>query len=253
MKIEYQNRLVAFIDVLGFKNLVGANTSKSIDAYYSFLLSNFKTAVAKHKFDFLLISDSIVIYCNDDIESLYALIKMTNHLQAGLLGKGILIRGAISHGALFVDKPNNIIVGNGLINAYHLESQARFPRIILDRSLIKKYFDLTETALKRNVGHGWLPHLSIRAFNGHQVDFPYLNYGRIVASYQSNQPFESALELLIDNYYRNDHTEKFEWLKNYLIACFQEQQAWLTSRVPNSNERNRIRRVKKYLPKFKAL
>jgi hypothetical protein len=246
--------LVAFIDVLGFKNLVYGATTGPIDTYYTFLLSNFKTAVAKRNFDFLLISDSIVIYCNDDIESLSELVKMINMLQAGLLGRKILIRGAISHGGLFVDKPNNIIVGSGLINAYHLESQARFPRIIFDRSLIRKYYASTDTALAKNIGGGWLPHLSIRAMNGHQVDFPYLNYGRIFAGYLSNQPFEGVLALFTENYYRNDHTEKFQWLKSYLIACLEDQHTHLAAlHSPNSNDRKRLKHGEKYIPLFRAL
>ena len=247
MKIEYQQRLVAFIDVLGFKNLVFGETTGPIETYYGFLLSKFKAAVDQRGFDFMLISDSIVIYCQDDLENFFELVKMINIAQAGLLGKGVLMRGAISHGGLFVDKQNHIIVGAGLISAYHLEAQAKFPRTIVDRSLVKKYFASMTVALAKCTVGG-LPHLSIRPQNGHQVDFTYLNYGYILGTSLSKKPFEGAFAVLKDNYYQNEHAEKFEWLKRHLITCLEDMRSYLVALpATNAHERKRIKRAEQYL------
>jgi hypothetical protein len=247
MKIVYQPRLVAFIDVLGFKNLVFGETTGPIETYYGFLLSKFNAAVEQRGFDYMLISDSIVIYCDDKLENFFELMKMINIAQAGLLGKGVLMRGAISHGGLFVDKANSIIVGSGLINAYNLEAQAKFPRTIVDRSLVKKYFESISDALTKCTVGG-LPHLSIRPLNGHQVDFPYLNYGCILGTSLSKKPFEGALSALRDNYYKNEHAEKFEWLKGHLAACFEDMRTHLLGLPsPNANERKRIKRAEENL------
>jgi hypothetical protein len=253
LNIKYEKRLVAFIDVLGFKNLVYASTTASIDTYYGFILSNFHSAVTKRNFDFLLISDSIVIYCDESSENLLELMKLSSMLQSGLLAKGIPVRGAISHGDLFVEKANNIIVGVGLINAYVLEAAAKYPRIIVDRSLILKYYGSMAGALAECVVSG-LPHLSNVSHNGGVVDYPYLNYGRILSTSMSNAPFEGALNLLKNNFYKNENTEKYEWLRHYLIWAFGEQRKHLEGKLElNQNERSRLRRVTKYIDAFGSL
>lgn len=253
MQIQYNSRLVAFIDVLGFKNIVYSASTDLINTYYRFLLSNFQEAVKKRNFEFLLISDSIVIYCSDEAESLTELIKLISILQAGLLGKQIIVRGAISHGELFVDKANNIIVGRGLINAFNLEAQAKFPRVIVDRSIVSKYFGTFIQMVEKNRVNG-LPHIETRPLNFCPLDYPYLNYGRILATYVSNKPFEAALNLIRENYYRNDQIEKYEWLKAHIIQSLKDQHEYLKA-LPelNKNEKSRLRRVSKYVLDFEAL
>jgi hypothetical protein len=253
MEIEYKNRLVAFIDVLGFKNLVYSTSTELIDSYYSFLLSNFQEAISKRNFDFLLISDSIVVYCNNDIESLSELIKSISILQAGLLGKSIIVRGAISHGDLFVDQANNIIVGKGLINAYQLETQAKYPRIIIDRSIVSTHYGSFSGIVSGNVVGG-MAHVTITPPSLYPIDYPYLNYGRILSTYTRNKPFEAALNLLKNNYYTNDQIEKFEWLKSHLIKSLEERVNFLNSLdALNKNERGRLKRCTKYISEFGAL
>lgn len=253
MEIEYKNRLVAFIDVLGFKNLVYSSSTEPINTYYSFLLSNFQTAVAKRNFDFLLISDSIVIYSNNDIESLSELIKLISFLQAGLLAKGVIVRGAISHGELFVHKANNIIVGTGLINAYNLEAEAKYPRVIIDRSIVSKYYGNSDNAVTNNI-MGGLPYVTFDSHNFCPLDYPYLNYGRIFVIYGSNRWIERALALLKNNYYKNEQIEKFAWLRSHIIKSLVEQIDYVKSLdAPNKSEKNRLRRCKKYFADFDAL
>ena len=140
MKINYQNKIVAFLDVLGFKNLIYSDSTKSINSYYDFVLSNFDKAVKEKSIDYLLISDSIVIYSKQNVKDFEILLKTINVPQAGLLAKGILLWGAISYGQLYVNKSKNVIVGTGLINAYKLELKAKYPRVIIDRSIVKLFY-----------------------------------------------------------------------------------------------------------------
>ena len=253
MKIEYVDRLVAFIDVLGFKNLVYSETNDRIESYYDLVLSSFKEAVEKRGFEFLLISDSIVIYCENSKINLHEMIKMINIFQSVLIGNKILIRGAISHGHLFVNKSQNIIVGPGLINAYNLESKAVFPRVIIDRTLIKKHYKSLPKAIEENNANG-LFHLSSTCLDSTKQDFPYLNYGYIIATGVSKKPYEGAYTLLSENYYKNEHTEKFEWLKCHLIVCLTERRTQLLD-IPskNDNEKKRLKNIEKYLPLLESL
>lgn len=253
MEIEYKNRLVVYIDVLGFKNLVYSSSTELINRYYSFLLSNFQAAIAKRNFDYLLISDSIVVYCNNDIESLSELIKSISILQAGLLGKSIIVRGAVSHGDLFVDKANNIIVGEGLINAYQLEMQAKYPRVIIDRSIVSTYYGSFSRFVSSN-GVGGLPYVAFTPPGLYPIDYPYLNYGRILSTLRTNKPFEVALNLLKNNYYTNDQIEKFEWLRSHLIKSLGDHVDFLNSLdALNKSERSKLKRCTKYISEFNAL
>jgi hypothetical protein len=256
MNIEYKNRLVAFIDVLGIKNLVYTTELQPIETYYEFILANFTTAVARRSFDFLMISDSIVIYCDASAANLAELIKLTATLQAGLLSKEILVRGAISHGGLFVDKTNNIVVGKGLISAYSLEAAARFPRIIIDRTLIKEYYGSTEMAMVSNAAGraGTIKYLSTVPHNGGSTDHLYVNYGYIFAGHTAKPAYERALSLLKSGYYKNEHIEKFEWLKQYLIWSLESSIKYFSSKdAPSKNEKNKLRHNRTYLDLFRLL
>lgn len=253
MEIEYKNRIVAFIDVLGFKNIIYSDTTEPINAYYSFLLSNFSKSIQKEDFDYLLISDSIVVYTDDGIENLSKIIKLVNKLQAGLLGKGIIVRGAISHGDLYVDKTHNIIVGKGLINSYSLELKAKYPRVIIDRSIVEKYYDGFNDIQDKNHING-LPHVLVQPPSPYLVDYPYLNYGRLLATSMSNKPFEFAISLFKDNYYKNEQVEKFEWLRAHIIMSLNDQITYLESLdTMNEKERVKSRKCAKYLDEFESL
>ena len=62
----------------------------------------------------------------------------------------VLIRGGITTGDIYIDK--NIIFGEGLIKAVELESNAIFPRIILDEKAISRQVcdDLCEKCIKKD-------------------------------------------------------------------------------------------------------
>lgn len=241
MKIEYKRRLVAFIDVLGFKSLVFSANPESIEKYYTFLLSKFADGAIKRKLEYLLISDSIVIFCDDTQENLFTLIKFTGLIQSGLLSEGIIVRGAISHGDLFVDQENNIIVGEGLVKSYTLEAAAKYPRIILDRKLIEHHFGSTTIAINKTYS-GSRPNISIQSHNGGMSDYAYVHYGRIVAHGVSGKNYEAALQIFRREFYKNEHIEKFEWLRKYIKSALSESIEYLAAKdAPTRNERAKLK------------
>lgn len=241
MKIEYKKRLVAFIDVLGFKNLVFSTDLVPIEKYYGFLLSKFADGAIKRKLDYLLISDSIVIFCDDTQENLFTLIKFAGILQSGLLSEGIIVRGAISRGDLFVDKDSNIIVGPGLVNSFSLEAAAKYPRIIIDRRVVEQHYGSTTAAIK-NTYSGSRPNISIQPHNGGISDYAYIHYGRIVASGVSGKPYDEMLAIFKREFYKNEHIEKFEWLRKYIKSALNESIDYLSAKdAPTKNERAKLK------------
>jgi len=155
--MEYDNRIVAFIDILGFEGILAKTQYRSID---NELLDNPDYIVHLHNV-FLRIrdllgveeqlegvavsrrvtqfSDSIVIsfeISDEPIEFIYLLGEFL-HLTYELLKSKILIRGGISHGAMI--HTEKVLFGPALVRAYFAESKAAVsPRIVLPQSLYDK-------------------------------------------------------------------------------------------------------------------
>lgn len=245
-KIEYSNKIVAFIDVLGFSDLVDSDTTELINRYFDFVLSDFEKAASKNKFNFLLISDSLVIYCNYSVTELNLLIKVLCKLQQKLMeDAGILARGAISFGELFIDKSKNVIVGKGLINAFKLEALANFPRIILDRSLITLFWKDTDGALKENEVLNFTPPQPYRQ------DFLYLNYTKYFAISNQTKKYSKVLKLFQDNYYKNQHIDKYEWLRSHIIQAVETSLKNFASKtIKDKADKSRERLLVKFMREF---
>jgi hypothetical protein len=140
-KIKYEQRIIAFIDILGFKELV--NKSKNDETILQIIYESLdrmhviKMAVDSDKDELTkpkvsIFSDNIVISSlAGSKESILGVFWNCMYLQISLLVRGVYLRGGISSGELYHD--NNFVVGPALIKAYELESKyAIYPRIVLD-------------------------------------------------------------------------------------------------------------------------
>ncbi len=158
MKAQMEECCVAFIDILGFKNLIKNDIDRVILALrdielfcksvYRFPMKSDNTYRRESYLDseelleylpsVTMFSDSIVISQKfDDFFDFSEFVSLISALQFELLSKGILIRGGISIGTLF--HKDRYIFGDGLISAYYLESsKAIYPRIIIDNSLVER-------------------------------------------------------------------------------------------------------------------
>lgn len=139
MKITYSNKYVAFIDVLGFTDLVYSNSNEKLEKYFDIIEMAFEIFKAhKTKIDKLAISDSIILVSEDTSASFKLLLESIKQLQYFLARRDIWVRGGISYGEVFFDTSSNIIVGKGFINAYLLEKEAKYPRVIIDPLILTK-------------------------------------------------------------------------------------------------------------------
>ncbi|TQQ84249.1 hypothetical protein EXD82_07910 [Peptacetobacter hominis] len=140
--VVYSNRVVAFIDILGFKNLVSNPTNQNkIFSLMQYLKSeknrNYKTEYSLSDLgrEITIFSDSIVISYDLSFKGqiFYILLDII-HFQLDIANMGILLRGGVSIGSLYHNK--EIVFGPAMINAYNLESKnAIYPRIILDSEI----------------------------------------------------------------------------------------------------------------------
>jgi len=148
------NRFVAFIDILGFKDYVIKNDHITVNQLLKDINSILKTKInsdpfngqnvdndAKNPLFFTTFSDSIVIFTKDDNFHTfhYFGLVLVSFLKE-VFKRKIPLKGAIAHGLITVNKLNNLFHGQPLINAYLLEEELQYMGIVCHHS-IDKYLE----------------------------------------------------------------------------------------------------------------
>jgi hypothetical protein len=165
-EFEYKNRMVAFIDILGFKDIVNESKDKCqiikeiIEAMdlakdIKKLAELMKKAYIvdenndKHKIDMqlTLFSDSVIISINDDkkikTELYNAFFNNLKKLAYALARRNFFLRGGITYGKLY--HVENKCFGPAMNKAYALESTvANYPRIVVDKKALEEINKLKE-------------------------------------------------------------------------------------------------------------
>ncbi|MEP7197702.1 MAG: hypothetical protein ABI851_14375 [Saprospiraceae bacterium] len=140
-----ENRIVAFIDILGFREII-VNAPDNYTFIYSTLkrvLDTFKQLDTETEFNFTHFSDSFVLSLRDfNVNQSMLFLIILQDLISDLINDGILLRGGISVGKSIHD--DDILLGEGLIKAYDLEQKAKFPRVIIDGELVEHWEDQLE-------------------------------------------------------------------------------------------------------------
>lgn len=197
--MNYENHIVAFIDILGFKEMV-FQSSKNIEKqkiiyealkYLKKLEKDYKWVqkfveveedAQKREEEFFIIENLMRVACFSDSilisvkikeerfhEIFSTLIVYIAFIGNFLLKNGILIRGGITNGEL-VHTQDSIVYGSGLIKAYELESKtAVYPRIILSKELIGKLNYPLKTKRDRYPYHQYLTRFEDGCLGFHQL------------------------------------------------------------------------------------
>src|ERR1017187_1083412 len=155
--MKYEQRIVAFIDILGFKNAI--EKSNTDDEEYERILRTLKKL--KERFvdriaqegdkrdynvnkdnQYIQVSDSLIISRPIDEPGGFSLFlaDCAFAMRTLLFESGFLCRGAITFGNLY--HKGTIIFGEAFIKAYQEEPKAKFPIIKFNEELIheiKKY------------------------------------------------------------------------------------------------------------------
>jgi len=133
--ISKKSGYVAFLDILGFKELLSKpNHAKIIGDMVDALRERVEYD-EKHytRLAYISISDSIIITA-DDGEGL-GLVRKIAQVQTALLKQGFAVRGAISHGPIltYSGTMGRNIFGKTYLSAYQAEqAMAIYPRVVLE-------------------------------------------------------------------------------------------------------------------------
>jgi hypothetical protein len=140
MALELKTHFVAFVDLLGFSEMVRSDCESTEPPKYLELLHQAHLrAIALLANDveagLIQFSDSVVLSRPFDLAALSGFLKALAHWQKSLLGDGLRCRGAVTFGKHFVN--DRFLFSTGLIDAYGIEvSQARYPRIVVSENLL---------------------------------------------------------------------------------------------------------------------
>lgn len=252
MELKYETRVIAFIDILGFKEIIKQSDkdSSNIELIYS-VLDYFKKLEIADNWDLRLVeieedaqkrgvenfdikgkinstafSDSIVISvkAGDNInEMTSSLIANLAYVGSIFLEKGILFRGGLTYGNIIHDS-NGIVFGQGLIDSYKLESNfAKYPRIILSDKLIEKLNYPIDTKRDRYPYHQY-----IDRFADGCVGFNQMIYYQVMEAWiemtteELTEKLDKVRKVIVNgldtSFEKPEVFEKYKWLKDQYNA-----------------------------------
>ncbi len=130
-------RFVAYIDIMGFKDMVAKESPYEIHKMLKEVIELTKNAQKAQLFETVQVrfnsySDSIMIYSKDDsFESLFSIIFNISTITNSLLVQGVPHKGALAFGNMTLDFKNSIFFGQPLIDAYLLQNELLFYGILV--------------------------------------------------------------------------------------------------------------------------
>jgi hypothetical protein len=133
----YDEKLVAFIDILGIRSKIRAEENDAeeiliiMGKLQSYVESACEELVADDKLNYLQLGDSFIIVA--DLDCMDKLCEILSIVQwKVLVYSKMLLRGALTAGKVSMSDDSKIIIGPAYIDAFDLESEnAIFPRILI--------------------------------------------------------------------------------------------------------------------------
>ncbi len=121
--LRYRNRWFAYIDLLGFTNLVNSKSIEEVIPVYSEALRRMRIAcdigTANDQLLSSWFSDTFIIYTRSDSLKDFARLESAARIFFELLITNYIpVRGCISHGKLYSQAKKNIFIGPALIEAH---------------------------------------------------------------------------------------------------------------------------------------
>jgi len=143
----YEERIVSFIDVLGFAKEVEDSDDQSLPALYE-KISRFRQAFRDDDVETGEDSDLLVLFFSDSMlrahriehSPLFSELIEIVHGISKIVFEGHLVRGAMTHGRFFYDAGKNILISPAFIDGYRTEqTQAVVPRVIVNPSTLREF------------------------------------------------------------------------------------------------------------------
>lgn len=225
---KYENKIVTWLDVLGFKHII-SETVKPTELHPQFSVN--KLALIFQQIDAIISEYSDSSQCVRFSDSIVILQKSTPRYESGyfnlvmaiqlfLLGEGLLVRGAMVKGDIYYNQSGKYfdMFGPAIVQAYELEQQAIYPRIIIDTSVAGGVtFHTVPDGREFSIGEYFDNFGLIKDFDGfYFVD--YLLDIRKIRDTNDKAELIETLEKMIDMESKNTDTniaKKYAWLNTH--------------------------------------
>lgn len=263
--IKYEDSFVAFLDVLGFTDLVKNNNTDKINMYLNKVeeaMLGLKKELKNNSVEInhIIISDSIIISIEqkkdikNNIGILRNLCSTICIIQSYLSLFDIWLRGAISSGESYFNKEKNQIIGKAYINAYLLESEISNPQVIIDNRVIKElgfsnskdFIDTInnhkDSILREKVLYDW------GNTNRIKKEFPlFIDYQSLYFQTDALKGFGKILINIENNIYsRTNLYSKYKWVVDYILSLIDQYE----NDKSQSDRLNKLNEIKERLEKL---
>lgn len=207
--LELKQYYVAFLDILGFTNMVESDVSTQSSAYLTKLFKCHQSASHIFSSDpscsITQFSDSVMVARPYDATEFKKFTRMVAEFQRLILDEEIICRGGIAVNKHFSN--GTFTFSAGLIDAYKLESRsARYPRIVVSPEVIQLVFpdqpSKIENLVKEDDGLFFIDYLGL-------------------TSNKKPQLLKRKIESIVASLLKGDDPsikEKGRWLANYSDA-----------------------------------
>jgi hypothetical protein len=160
LPIEYQERILLYVDVLGWSNLVADAErdllkrqllARAIDFFISFHgWARIPGIAAATQWQVALASDSLFASAPVLGDYFGDFLLETSRLARSLLLEGIYLRGALVQGIFLHHR--ELIVGPAVVKAVELERGACYPRILIDDSALHHFLEVPQWIYREGDG-----------------------------------------------------------------------------------------------------
>lgn len=223
---DYEERIVVFLDILGFREKVFQSKEKAakvimdIDNALKHSLECLKINAGDDWFSVKMFSDCLCLSCEDINSNLFYMLSELSFLQFFLAESGIFVNGGLSCGYHFEN--DRIIFSEGLIKAYDIQNSNRFPSIVIDNEVVSRIHD-------EPIKH-YCESLNEYIILGPDGNF-FIDYFQCVFEYESytglgDLLFEAHKGAILGELNANKGNprviEKFKWLAEYHNLKFSE-------------------------------
>lgn len=137
-QVEYTEKIILFIDILGFKNLINQKKPEEIreilNLIYKFLKRENKSLP---NYQISHFSDSVILSFElpKDGNIVFILSILQTLIISLLQQYSVLLRGGMCKGNIY--HTNELVFGPGVNHAYEIESKtAIYPRIVVDQCIV---------------------------------------------------------------------------------------------------------------------
>lgn len=137
---------LALLDVLGYRKAILTNPLDEMVRVASSIRDEARGTMLEGLRDLpapvqhIVYADSVLLYTEEaSSDSLRSLVTRVQEVLATCMMEGVLLRGAVTKGELFVSKGRQTIVGKGLVQAYDLEQQQDWAGAVLDQASLSTH------------------------------------------------------------------------------------------------------------------